>query len=342
MIIFMIEQYLINHAIKQDVFTAYGLTSNEWRINIPVYSKDGKFLFNKYRMLKDPDRKYSYDKGASVSLFGINKVKEGEELLFITEGEMDALAMVSLGMLAISTTGGAGSWRTEFSEILNELKVQKVIICYDRDDAGIFGMFRVFRHLCSTYNGTVSMALIPAFFVDGNKGKDIGEFLYMKHSLSEIIELNLPPIYDETYTKTKRINQIKKTIKVLNDFEISEEYRTYDRVYIDQIRSSLLIEYKNIKKQYNKVLINSANIEKVKDIPITDFVIFHDKKARCLFHDDKNPSMIYNDFKHKDYPNTIKCFSCGKFGSVIDIIMAQQNLDFSNAIRWLKRMYGIQ
>lgn len=338
----MIEQYLINHAIDINVFTAYGLSSDEWRITIPVYNKDGRFLFNKYRMLKNPDRKYSYDKGASVSLFGIDKVKEKEELLFITEGEMDALSLVSLGIKAISTTGGAGSWRTEFSEILNELKVQKVVLCYDRDDAGIFGMFRVFRHLCSTYNGIVSIALIPAFFVYGNKGKDVGEFLSMGHSLSEIIELELPPIYDETHTKTKRISQIKKAIKVLNDFEISEEYRTHDRVYIDSIRSAMLTEYKNMKKQYNKVLIDSTGIEKVKDIPITNFIIFNNKKAKCIFHDDHNPSMFYNDFNHKDYPNTVKCFSCGKFGSVIDIIMAQQNLDFGNAIRWLKRMYGIQ
>ena len=70
----------------------------------------------------------------------------------------------------------------------------------------------------------------------GIKEKDVGEFLSMGHSLSEIIELELPPIYVKHTQKQKNISN-QKSHWVLNDFEISEEYRTHDRVYIDSIRS---------------------------------------------------------------------------------------------------------
>jgi len=45
--------------------------------------------------------------------------------------------------------------------------------------------------------------------------------------------------------------------------------------------------------------------------------------------------MWYNDFDSA-YPNTVKCYSCGKFGDIIDIVMAIENVGFKDALNLLK------
>ena len=62
--------------------------------------------------------------------------------------------------------------------------------------------------------------------------------------------------------------------------------------------------------------------------------------AQCLFHDDSRPSMVYND-DMTQFPNTVKCYSCGAFGSVIDVVMKVENTDFKGAVAILKEKYTV-
>src|SRR3990167_8160866 len=57
-----------------------------------------------------------------------------------------------------------------------------------------------------------------------------------------------------------------------------------------------------------------TSIEYAKQIPISDYVVFNNAGfARCLWHEDKHPSMKYYQKENK-----VWCFSCSCGGDVID------------------------
>jgi len=82
---------------------------------------------------------------------------------------------------------------------------------------------------------------------------------------------------------------------------------------------------------YPQTGITNEMIERARSVPITNFVkVGRDGKARCFKHNDKSPSMhIYRK------KNNFYCFSCGFHGSVIDVVMEMQGLDFKGAIKYL-------
>ncbi|MCG3184720.1 MAG: DNA primase [Planctomycetes bacterium] len=58
--------------------------------------------------------------------------------------------------------------------------------------------------------------------------------------------------------------------------------------------------------------------------------------ANCPFHDEKTPS-----FSVSPQRQFYKCFGCGAFGNVIDFVMAQERLDFREAIEKLAERGGV-
>lgn len=69
------------------------------------------------------------------------------------------------------------------------------------------------------------------------------------------------------------------------------------------------------------------DIARAKAVPITNLIEFKRKVAKCLWHDDKNPSMTY-------FPSTNKvwCFSCQNGGDSIDVTMKLWDLSIKEAI----------
>lgn len=60
------------------------------------------------------------------------------------------------------------------------------------------------------------------------------------------------------------------------------------------------------------------------------------RKALCFCHDDHTPSLGINPSR-----NQWQCFSCGKGGSHIDLVMEHENLPFNDACEWLIREFNI-
>ena len=54
------------------------------------------------------------------------------------------------------------------------------------------------------------------------------------------------------------------------------------------------------------------------------------RRCVCPFHDDHAPSLHLNATK-----NIFKCFSCGKGGDVIGLVMQVKNLKYLDACQWL-------
>ena len=60
------------------------------------------------------------------------------------------------------------------------------------------------------------------------------------------------------------------------------------------------------------------------------------RRCVCPFHDDHAPSLHLNATK-----NIFKCFSCGKGGDVIGLVMQVENLKYLDACQWLINKFNI-
>jgi hypothetical protein len=86
------------------------------------------------------------------------------DFVIITEGEFDAMIASQHGLPAVSSTGGANTFKSEWLELFNNIR--HVYVCYDTDEAGIAGAARVASlfgnkakivHLPSTEGGKVDL-----------------------------------------------------------------------------------------------------------------------------------------------------------------------------------------
>ena len=78
-------------------------------------------------------------------------------------------------------------------------------------------------------------------------------------------------------------------------------------------------------------VITDEDIARAKQTPISTFIkVPQSKKVKCLFHDDKVPSMHI-------YGTTYHCFVCEAHGSVVDIVMKLNGTSFLEAV---KKMCG--
>lgn len=60
------------------------------------------------------------------------------------------------------------------------------------------------------------------------------------------------------------------------------------------------------------------------------------RRCMCPFHDDHQPSLHLNATK-----NIFKCFSCGKGGDVIGLVMQVENLKYMEACEWIMKEFDI-
>lgn len=106
-------------------------------ITIPVTDRDGNVLFMKLR--QDPfnpiDGQPKYKStGGEASIFNAQILKDKPDMLVITEGEFDCMVLHSLGVPAISSTAGAGTFKPAWIDQLGF--VRELYIAMDNDDKG--------------------------------------------------------------------------------------------------------------------------------------------------------------------------------------------------------------
>jgi len=272
-------------------------------IVIPIQDFDGLFSFNKYRRnpMQDDKPKYIYDKGSKISLYGWWKAKT-EKSILITEGEMDSLVAWSANIPAVSSTGGASSFQSEWAELFKD---KDVTICFDNDSAGGVGMVKTLKIIPHAY---------VVFLPDRPGIKDISDYIMGGGDLAELLRTRIKfnSIQDVIDHKSQRLSLWQSTW--FHDNFI-EEHTTPSYV-------------KTERKTINK----TDEISIAKTHPISNLVKFNsDGKALCIWHNERTPSMQY-------YPdtNTVYCFGgCGKYGDVIDVYRQIHNCTFKEAIKKL-------
>jgi DNA primase len=141
-----IRQYLNDRGIPDVLVDFYLLGWNSVRITIPVFNREGKPVF--FKLARDPQSRLNEPKmlaspGGYAELYGWNQVLAKPARIVICEGEFDRLVLENNGFPAVTSTGGAGTFRPEWA---NEFEsIPEVCICFDRDEAGQSGALRVGR-----------------------------------------------------------------------------------------------------------------------------------------------------------------------------------------------------
>jgi DNA primase len=88
--------------------------------------------------------KYTQAVGSRVGIFNADMLWDAESVI-ICEGEIDCMLLHQAGFVAVSSTGGAGSWKAEWTKFFTH--VQRIHILYDNDKAGIDGARKIQRDL---------------------------------------------------------------------------------------------------------------------------------------------------------------------------------------------------
>lgn len=271
---------------------------------IPINTPDGKFSFNKYRrsyLNNTIKQKYAYDKGSHTALFGADHLRAEDTTVVITEGEMDALVLWSRAIPAVSSTGGALSFQSDFAELLGN---RKVYICYDNDDAGAQGLVKTLEILPDAYvvfvPEVVGVKDISDFVARGGDFHALMQTARQYHSVGEVEE-----------DKQRRASQWLSV-------------RFHD-AYIEAHTPRATKHTSGVSYEGNDELLRA------KAVPCTELHEFNRVgKGVCLWHNDTDPSLHYYA-KH----NNCYCHSCGKYADSIDIVMAKHNMGMKEAIKFL-------
>ena len=312
------------------VIEKYGLKVGNDIIEIPIKDPQGNYLFSKYRVFNKP-MKYLYEKGSQMALFNADSITNLTTDIYIVEGEFDAIALQSFfndarhamyqytNIAVVSSTGGAGSWNLEWNELIAN---KRVTILLDNDIAGRKGSTKLWENIRDSVIYKVK-----------DQYKDVCEMVNNSNG-----NFHVHGIFTIPYINITSLKAINDTLSLLDENDLQDGS---NKEFNDLMRSKLSEMYQKKKFENKRKVtlsddkIQDMDIALLKTIPIASFVHFKNGVAPCIFHNDHTPSMHYNNAASK-LPNTVKCYACGKFADVIDIIIQLENVDFKGALEYLR------
>lgn len=188
------------------------------RLWIPIKSK-GKYV---------NVRRHSTNKKAKVKTMsykaGFGSVKfwpdipEGTKNIILCEGELDCILLRQMGYQAFTTTGGAGSWKDEFTDLL--VDVEDVAIIYDIDLAGRAGATLVAKKLQAAGIKSVKDILLP---ITSPSNGDITDYIVVYGAGNKEIDGLLKNA--KTFKEEKLDGKSKNEIELARPQAISEVSR---------------------------------------------------------------------------------------------------------------------
>lgn len=209
----LLKRELIDkRAWANDVMDKYkiGYDYGSKTFTIPIYSKNGGvFNIKKYKLFRqssEPKMFWHRRGSGEVLLYPFNSLKS--ETIYITEGEPDALCLLSKGFPAITGTAGAETWKESWNSYFQH---KNVVILYDNDEAGRSGAAKVAQGLFLIAK-SIKVIQWPSFMLSG---EDITDFFvkYKKtpEDLLKIIE-EAPVWKPESQISIKDVEEAVKTI----------------------------------------------------------------------------------------------------------------------------------
>jgi len=200
-----IQNWLNARGLTNKVLEDNNIGWNGTHIVIPVYDIEGKKLFNKYR--RDPDiligEKYLYERGSHVTLYGIKNLSKSNQVI-ICEGEFDSLILEANGFSALTSTGGAGTFKEDWVSLFSG---KEVFVCFDNDPAGFKGAEKVLKLI----PGSKSLP-IP------REIKDITEFFVILKKTADdfrcLMRCAFVPIFKKEVSATLPSNKKKNNLAI--------------------------------------------------------------------------------------------------------------------------------
>lgn len=340
-----IKEWLNARGIADTVIESNGLDWNGSHIVIPVRDVAGTFLFNKYR--RDPfgpedTPKYRYETGTTAQLFNAHKISTRGSVI-ICEGEMDAMRLESSGYVAVTSTGGAGTFKDEWTALLAG---KDLYVCYDNDEAGIKGAVKLLTKL------PAQLVLIP--HSDGIK--DVTDYLKAGNSFPILLEQAQSfPILSEPVPEFKFIKDVEAQVKkykyhlehlMVQERNARSSHRPHR--HLDAIRELLLVAINNLQREIRRMRyfkkpanvdgndgrITNEDVMRAKEIPLDTLYSGKLRKVgnratgKCPFHNEDTGSFTIYLNQNKFY-----CFGCSAGTDAIDFVMRRDGCDFIAAVK---------
>src|SRR5947208_1970913 len=294
-----VREYLQQaRGISPEIVDMHLLGWNGSRVTIPIFDRGGQLAF--FKLAKGPNDQTNSPKmlatsGAHAELYGWERVLANPEQLIICEGEFDRLVLESRGFAAVTSTGGALTFRPTWAEAFRELP--QVYICFDNDGPGMAGAERVAR--------LIPHARLVQLPEEVGEGGDVTDFFVRlgrsREEFSGLLEA-ARPLPDEQRAEVP--TRQPAVVRAAHDSEV------------DRLKSSVAIE--DLIARYVELYTSGQTY-----------------RARCPFHDDRNPSFVV-------YPQTqtFYCFGCREHGDVLSFLMRQERLTFPEALNALRELNG--
>ncbi len=199
-----IRKYLNDRGIEDGLINAYklgyiSLFKKKW-ITIPILNEDGYQFFKLRQDPADGKEKMTYPNGIEAMLYGMYASPEDD--LIICEGELDALALISEGKHALTSSHGANTFKKEWID--EDIKNAKSIyVCFDNDKAGRTGSEKVLRLLKESGVKNLYQINLPSEI--GEAG-DITDYLTkLKYPIEDLFTKYSTP-YPINHTQFKEID----------------------------------------------------------------------------------------------------------------------------------------
>lgn len=177
----MLHFLLNKRGLRKETIEKYKIGYDVERITIPIYDSKGRCVnIRRYSPeAKGKAKMISFKTGSgSARLFPIENIKH--DTILLTEGEMDCLLAIQMGYNAMTTTGGANTWRAQWNSLFKD---KTVLICYDIDKAGQAGAEKVARNL---YGIAKQVKIIKLPIVDPPDGDITDYFVALGHTKEDL------------------------------------------------------------------------------------------------------------------------------------------------------------
>lgn len=187
----------VRRGLSRETIEKMKLGNDGQRFYIPVRDSLGRCInIRRYKPdAKSADKMISWREGfGKARLFPVNLL-EPDAPIVLLEGEMDCLLARQMGLNALTTTGGAGTWRDTWNPMFAD---RSVVICYDADEAGRKGAASVANKIAP---GALSVKVV-AIPLSEPAGADFTDYIVGHgHSLEDFQSLIASaPLYQVTGT----------------------------------------------------------------------------------------------------------------------------------------------
>ena len=153
----------------------------EPRFTLPVYdAEDDLTNVRYYKPGATEGKMKNATSHGSGSLYGVDALEQ--DIIILTEGEMDCLLARSLGLNAMTHTAGAKAWQTKWSPLFNK---KTVYIIFDCDETGRGGARKTAASI-RKHGGTAHVVNLNL----PTKGADLTDFIVEQgHTVADLREL---------------------------------------------------------------------------------------------------------------------------------------------------------